>query len=163
MKIQPFILGLFLTSSYASTVYKSVDEQGNVLFSDHPVAGTEEPQKLDLPSVEKQSEKRAEQQLKQFNEEDRAIRQRIDEKKQKLAAVQQKLDQAFAKLDVAKQAMQAAEREWQNAVNTFSRDATSYNQKRALLLGKSYEQAKSHYMKAEQELAKVQSERNSLR
>jgi len=112
----------------------------------------------------KKNEKpQANQQLKQRVDEDKAIRRRLDEKRHQLEAIQRKLEQANVKLQVVEKAMHAAQNEWQRAVEILAHDNTDYNRKRALQLQKNHERVKAQYTRTEQELAKVQSERNSLR
>lgn len=154
---------LFLTSSYAAEVYQSIDKEGNVVFSDQPLANMQQQQKIILPEVKESKKPRVNQQLKKLTKEDETIRQRLDEKKRKLEIIQLKIEQAYAKLQVAEKASYAAQQEWQQAVKTLSRDDTDYHRKRALQLERNYERLKAQYTRAEQELAKVQSAKNGLR
>ena len=154
---------LFLTSSYAAEVYKSIDNEGHVVFSDQPLANPQQQQKIELPEVKERKQSQVNQQLKQLTKEDETIRQRLDEKRRKLEIIQLKIEQAYAKLQIAEKARHAGQREWQQAVEALARDDTDYHRKRALQLERNYERVKAQYTKAEQELAKVQSERNSVR
>lgn len=163
MKMQRIFILLLIViiSSYATTIYKSVDENGNAVFSDHPIPNTRQPQKLEVPDTATAGQDK--QQLQQLREEDKAIRQRLDELQQKRKEIQQKIAQVYAKFDVAEKAKREAQTEWEKATAILKRDNTKYNRERAWVMAKNYEQAKARYNKVEQELAKLQTERNSLK
>jgi transposase-like protein len=164
MKIQTFIMLLaFATFSQASVIYKSIDEHGNVVFSDRPKTNAQSHEKLELDEPAKLDQTQSQTQLKQLDEENHTIRQRFREKHQALEQIDQKIKQDYAALTIAEKAMQQAQVNWQEAMRNLQRGGTDYEKKRALLLEKTYEQTKSAYNQAQQDLARAQSERNSLR
>lgn len=157
------ILSLAFTSGYAAAIYKSMDRDGNVVFSDHPILAAQQVEKLAIAEPSAQQEKQAQQQLKQLRQEDKAIHRQLAEQQKQRDTAQRKLGQAYDNLDIAKRAQQIAEGNWQDAVKELNKSNTDYNKKRALLLEKAYEQAKANYFKAEKELVKAQNELNSLK
>ncbi len=164
MKILKLVLLLaFSTLCQAFTVYKSVDEHGNIIFSDKPHSNTKSTVKIELNDSFKAEVKPSQHQLDSLAQENKATHERLAKEQRLLANIELKVKQDSAALQVAQQAMQQAYINWQEVVKGLQRGGSDYQQKRALSLKHVYEQAKEDYIKAQQDLAKSLSERTSLR
>ena len=162
--VKSMVLASLLTmTGFAAVIYKFVDRQGNVIFSDRPLPNTEHGERVKLAEPSKQQEKQAQKKLKGIKRENAILSKRLAEKRQRLESASAAIQAIAAKLKIVEQAMTKAYVNWQAALVTLQSDASKYNQKRALLLERTYEQTKRPYAKLQQELAKAERQRNSLK
>jgi hypothetical protein len=68
-----YILVFLATTTWAGTVYKSVDEQGNVIYSEEPPAGSEAAETLDMPP------KPSEEEVEEARERDKKLQQYLED------------------------------------------------------------------------------------
>lgn len=109
--IRGLILGgamLLALPAAAEDIYRSVDAQGNVTYTDQPPAGTQEAEKVELsPGPSPESIRHTEQRNREINQAtDKAERKRLQQERERQQRVEQArkaLEEAEAKLAAAKE------------------------------------------------------------
>jgi preprotein translocase subunit SecF len=106
--VSAVLLLVSFTAIAATTLYKTVDEQGNVTYSDAPPAGAKEVQEIDikdgdmnvLPSEDVQE---------QIKQQQRVDKQAEDSRRADNQDWQQRYEKAQAELDAAEKALESAQ------------------------------------------------------
>lgn len=157
-----FFLALFTIPCYSAPIYQGIDENGNLIFADQRLPTMQRIEQIELSQLTPAEEHQQAVKVKQLADEANAIRKRLDKKQSQRNQVQKKIESAYAKVQAAQKAMIDAEKNWQERPRT-AHSKSSQGRKKQALLEAAYKKAKANYVKTQQELAKAQSERNSLR
>lgn len=103
-----------LTQSFASDVYRWVDAQGNVHFSEKPAADAKQVKQIKIHDVPEHIQQQATERKQQLLKSDKVLDSKLEQKRTQRLAIRKKLQNAYSELDAAKQDLQTAQNKLSN-------------------------------------------------